>query len=161
MSSDTNKIPQVGDPAPDFTLMTHSEGQLNLAWYRGRKNVILAFYPGDWTPVCSSQIPGYMALQGFFDQHDCQLLGISVDSPACHQAWAKSLGGISYPLMSDYFPHGAVAAQYGVLSSKGYAERAVFLIDKDGIIRYKEQVHPSKMPDSDKLQEAVRQVTGK
>jgi peroxiredoxin len=152
MSSDTNKIPQVGDPAPDFTLMTHSEGQLNLAWYRGRKNVILAFYPGDWTPVCSSQIPGYMALQGFFDQHDCQLLGISVDSPACHQAWAKSLGGISYPLM---------AAQYGVLSSKGYAERAVFLIDKDGIIRYKEQVHPSKMPDSDKLQEAVRQVTGK
>jgi peroxiredoxin len=161
MSDDTNKIPQVGDLAPDFTLMTHNEGQLNLAWYRGRQNVVLAFYPGDWTPVCSTQVPGFMPLKDFFDQHDCQLLAISVDSPACHQAWAKSLGGLTFPLVSDYFPHGAVAEQYGVLSSKGYAERAVFLIDKEGVIRYKEQVHPSKTPDNDKLQAAIRLISGK
>lgn len=148
-------VPQVGAPAPDFTLMTHNEGELNLAWYRGRKNVILAFYPGDFTPVCSVQIPGYNALIDFFKKHDCQLFGLSVDSPACHVAWAKSLGGLAYPLMADFYPHGEVARRYGVLSAKGYADRAVFLIDKQGIIRYIQKVHPAEMPDSDALQAAV------
>ena len=161
MSTDINTVPKVGDLAPDFTLMSHNEGQLNLAWYRDRKNVILAFYPGDWTPVCSTQIPGYNSLMDFLSRHDCQILGISVDSPACHQAWAKSLGGLSFPLMSDYFPHGAVSEKYGVLSEKGYSERAVFLIDKNGVIRYKEQVHPSKMPDAEKLKAALTALNGK
>jgi peroxiredoxin (alkyl hydroperoxide reductase subunit C) len=148
-------IPQVGDPAPDFTLMTHEEGELNLAWYQGRKNVILAFYPGDFTPVCSVQIPGYNALMDFFEEYECQLFGLSVDSPACHVAWAKSLGGLAYPLMSDFYPHGEVARRYGVLSVKGYAERAVFLVDKKGVIRYIQKVHPAEMPDSDALKAAV------
>ncbi len=160
MSLDT-KIPQVGDIAPDFTLMSHNEGQLNLAWYRGRKNVILAFYPGDFTPVCSVQIPGYVALQDSFDKHDCQVMGISVDSTACHQAWAKSLGGLSFPLMADFYPHGAVAEKYGMLNDKGYAERAVFLIDKSGVIRYKEHVHPALMPDSQKMLAALAALSGK
>ena len=120
--------PQVGDPAPDFTLPTHNEGELNLAWYQGRKNVVLAFYPGDWTPVCSAQIPGYMPLIDFFEEHGCQLFGISVDSIPCHIAWAKSLGGLAYPLFADFWPHGEVARRYGVLAPRGYAERAVFLI---------------------------------
>jgi peroxiredoxin len=155
MSEEEAKVLKVGDPAPDFTLMTHNEGELNLGWYQGRNNVVLAFYPGDWTPVCSTQIPGYMPLMEFFEAHDCQLLGVSVDSPACHTAWAKSLGGLAFPLMSDYYPHGVVGRRYGVLSSKGYLDRAVFLIDKQGIIRFIERVHPAQMPDNEKLKEAI------
>ncbi len=142
---------QVGDEAPDFTLPTHNEGELNLAWYEGRKNVVLAFYPGDWTPVCATQVPGYQAVFDEFERFDTQLLAISVDSVACHRAWAKSLGGLSFPLMSDYWPHGAVAERYGVLSERGYAGRAVFLIDKKGILRYIEVVDPAELPDNNAL----------
>ena len=143
--------PKVNDPAPDFSLNTHNEGELNLAWYQGRKNVVLAFYPGDWTPVCATQVPEYQKLIDRFAELDCQLLCISVDSVPCHRAWARSLGGIEFPLMSDYYPHGEVAAQYGLLSKKGFAERAVFLIDKKGIIRFIERVDLMKLPDNDEL----------
>ncbi|MEW5795359.1 MAG: redoxin domain-containing protein [Candidatus Zixiibacteriota bacterium] len=159
MSAESREVPRVGDPAPDFTLRTHNEGDLNLAWYQGRKNVILAFYPGDWTSVCSTQIPGFRPLMDFLEDHECQLLGISVDSIASHLAWARSLGGLPFPLMSDYYPHGAVAQKYGVLAEKGYAERAVFLIDKQGIIRYFEQVPPANIPDNGKLQAAIEALT--
>lgn len=150
---------RVGDSAPDFTLMTHNEGELNLAWYQGRKNVILAFYPGDWTPVCATQIPGYLPHVRFFEDHGCQLFGISVDSPACHQAWARSLGGLTFPLFSDYWPHGAVAQKYGVLSEKGYANRVVFLIDKKGVIRFVDEVKPTETPDNELLKKAVLELT--
>ena len=86
---------KVGDPAPDFTLPSHNEGELNLAWYQGRRNVVLAFYPADWTPVCANQIPGYQAVLDKFEQCDAQLLAISVDSIPCHRAWAKSLRSIT------------------------------------------------------------------
>jgi peroxiredoxin len=142
---------KVGDPAPDFTLPTHNEGQLNLHWYRGRKNVVLAFYPGDWTPVCSAQIPGYEQVLATFEKHNAQLLGISVDSVPCHIAWAKSLGGLTFPLMADFYPHGEVARQYGVLTERGYAERVVFVIDKQGIIRYIELVPPADLPSNERL----------
>ena len=151
----TNEL-KVGDPAPDFTLPTHNEGELNLAWYQGRKNVILAFYPGDFTPVCSAQIPAYIDLMEEFEKYDCQVLGISVDSIACHLAWAKSMKGLPFPLMSDFYPHGEVAARYGILAKRGYAERVVFLIDKKGIIRFIDHVPPSDLPDNEKLLQAVR-----
>ncbi|MEW6050008.1 MAG: peroxiredoxin [Candidatus Zixiibacteriota bacterium] len=147
----STKGPQVGDQAPDFTLPTHNEGELNLAWYRGRKNVVLAFYPGDWTPVCAAQIPGYQHVLDEFEKYNCQLLAISVDSVPSHVAWAKSLGGLSFPLMSDYHPHGRVARLYGVLSERGYAERAVFLVDKSGVVRYAEKVPPTELPDNTEL----------
>jgi peroxiredoxin (alkyl hydroperoxide reductase subunit C) len=148
----------VGDPAPDFTLPTHNEGELNLAWYEGRKNVALAFYPADWTPVCATQVPGYQAIIDEFEKLDCQLLAISVDSIPCHVAWTKSLGGISFPLMADYYPHGEVAGKYGVLTSKGYADRAVFLIDKKGIIRYIEVVESYELPDNERLLAELRRL---
>lgn len=146
---------KVGDPAPDFSLTTHNEGELNLAWYRGRKNVVLAFYPGDWTPVCATQISGYEALMPEFEKYNCQLLAISVDSVPSHVAWAKSVRISSFPLMSDYFPHGEVARKYGVLSRRGYAERAVFLIDKTGRIRFIDRTEISQIPDACEL---VRQM---
>lgn len=146
-----NNALTVGDPAPDFTLPTHNEGELNLAWYQGRKNVVLAFYPGDWTPVCATQVPEYQKLLARFDEYDCQLLCVSVDSVPCHRAWAKSLGGISFPLMSDYYPHGEVARKYGMLTDRGYSGRAVFLIDKKGTIRFIERVELTRLPDNERL----------
>ena len=146
----------VGDPAPDFTLLSHNEGELNLAWYQGRKNVLLAFYPGDWTPVCTVQIPGYQAEIERFEEMDCQVIALSVDSVPCHRAWARSMGSLSYPLMADFYPHGEVAALYGVFNKRGYAERAVFLIDKQGIIRYIEHPHIDTIPDQEEL---FRQLT--
>ena len=142
---------EVGDEAPDFTLPTHNEGDLNLAWYEGRRIVVLAFYPGDWTPVCATQIPEYQGLIDEFARYEAQLLAISVDSRPCHLAWARSLGGLSFPLMSDFWPHGGVAEKYGVLSERGFAERAVVVIDKHGIIRYIEVVPSSELPDNGKL----------
>lgn len=158
-SSNSTRTLKVGDVAPDFTLPTHNEGRLDLHWYRGRKNVVLAFYPGDWTPVCTAQIPEYQSLIDKFSEYDTQVLGISVDSVPCHVAWAKSLGGISFPLMADYFPHGEVARRYGVLSDRGYAERVVFLIDKDGVIRYIDNVDLARIPSTDRLFEELAQLS--
>jgi len=149
---------QVGDPAPDFTLASHNEGELNLAWYQGRKNVVLAFYPADWTPVCATQVPEYQKVAERFERYDCQLLCLSCDSVPCHIAWARSLGGLSFPLMSDFWPHGEVARKYGVLSRKGYAERTVFLIDKKGAIRWIERLHPAQLPDNERLFEQLAKL---
>lgn len=148
----------VGNPAPDFTLATHNEGELNLSWYQGRKNVVLAFYPADWTPVCATQVPEYQRNIERFDEFDCQLLCLSCDSVPCHIAWAKSLGGLEFPLMADSWPHGEVARKYGVLGRKGYAERTVFLIDKEGIIRWIERLHPANLPNNDDLFEQLAKL---
>ncbi len=149
-----------GDTAPDFTLKSHNEGELNLAWYQGRKNVIVAFYPGDWTPVCSNQIPNYQNDIEKFEKYDTQILAISVDSVPCHKAWAKSLGGVSFPIMADYFPHGEVARSYGVLLDRGYADRVIFIIDKSGIIRFVDHVPLSDLPNNDKLFEQLEKLNG-
>ena len=82
---------------------------------------------------------------------DTQVLGISVDSVPCLKAWADSLGGITYPLLSDFFPHGKVAQSYGVLREEGYTERAIFVVDKRGIIRYVDVHDIDDQPDNDDL----------
>jgi peroxiredoxin (alkyl hydroperoxide reductase subunit C) len=151
-------ILKINDPAPDFTLNTHNEGELNLAWYQTRKNVVLAFYPGDWTPVCSNQIPQYDKDIEMFERYDAQLLCISVDSIPCHKAWAKSLGGVSFPLMADFYPHGEVAQKYGVFNKRGYSERALFVIDKSGILRYLEHVDIATQPDNNVLFEQLAKL---
>ncbi len=89
---------------------------------------------------------------------DTQVLGISVDSVPCLQAWAKDLGGITYPLLSDFWPHGAVAQQYGVLRAEGHSERALFIIDKQGIIRYVDVHEIDKQPSNVELRRAIREI---
>lgn len=154
--TEEKKSLKLNDSAPDFTLKSHNEGELNLAWYQGRKNIVLAFYPGDWTPVCSNQIPEYQNQISTFEKLETQLMCLSVDSVPCHKAWARSLGGLSFPLMADFYPHGEVARKYGVFDEKrGYAERAVFLIDKSGIIRFVEHVDLAQLPDNQKLFDAI------
>jgi len=93
-----------------------------------------------------------------FEEYDTQVLGISVDSIPSHEAWQKSLGGITYPLLSDFYPHGAVAEKYGVLRDEGMSERALFIIDKEGIIRFID-VHPiDQQPDNEELFEVLRKL---
>ena len=131
---------KVGDLAPDFTLPAVRGGEVTLSQYRGKKNVVLSFVPAAWTPVCSGQWPGYNIAEEFFDQNDAILLGISVDNIPTLYAWTKQMcmggGKLWFPVLSDFWPHGAVAQKYGILRSDGVSERALFVIDKKGIIRY-------------------------
>ena len=131
---------KVGDLAPDFTLPAVRGGKVTLSQYRGKKNVVISFVPAAWTPVCSDQWPGYNIAQEFFDQNDAILLGITVDNIPTLFAWTNQMcmggGKLWFPVLSDFYPHGSVAEKYGILRSDGVAERALFVIDKKGIIRY-------------------------
>ncbi|OGP30195.1 MAG: alkyl hydroperoxide reductase [Deltaproteobacteria bacterium GWC2_42_11] len=91
-------------------------------------------------------MPSYRDDKPRFDGYDAHVLGISVDSIPSHKAWEKTLGGLNYPLLSDFYPHGMVAEKYGVLRNEGYCERAIFIIDKQGIIRYSEVYDIGKKP---------------
>jgi len=127
---------RVGEKAPDFTLPSLSGKKVSLHQFLGRKNVVLSFVPAAWTPVCSDQWPGYNIVKDIFDRHDTILLGITVDNLPTLFAWTNQMGKLWFPVLSDFWPHGRVCSKYGILRSDGMAERALFLIDKKGIIRY-------------------------
>jgi len=131
---------KVGERAPDFTLPSISGEKISLSQYMGKKNVVLSFVPAAWTPVCSDQWPGYNLIKDVFDQHDAILLGITVDNIPTLFAWTRQMvpegEELWFSVLSDFFPHGAVADRYGILRSDGVAERGVFVIDKAGVIRY-------------------------
>ncbi len=127
---------KVGDVAPDFTLPAVSGETITLSRFREKRNVVISFVPAAWTPVCSDQWPGYNIAKVFFDQNDAILLGITVDNIPTLFAWTNQMGQLWFPVLSDFWPHGKVAQKYGVLRSDGVSERAVFMIDKKGIIRY-------------------------
>jgi len=127
---------KVGDKAPDFTLPSVAGDKLSLKQFRGKKNVVISFVPAAWTPVCSDQWPGYNIAKGIFDKNDAILIGITVDNIPTLYAWTNEMGNLWFPVLSDFWPHGAVAKKYGVLRSNGVSERALFVIDKKGIIRY-------------------------
>jgi len=127
---------KVGNRAPDFTLPAVSGENVSLKQYRGKKNVVISFVPAAWTPVCSDQWPGYNIVKDIFDQHDAVLLGITVDNLPTLFSWTNQMGKLWFPVLSDFWPHGKVSSKYGVLRSDGVSERALFIIDKKGIIRY-------------------------
>ena len=125
-----------GQTAPDFTLPAITGEKVRLSQYRGKKNVMLSFVPAAFTPVCSDQWPGYNMARGLFEQHDAIVLGITVDSVPTLYAWTRQMGAdLWFPVLSDFWPHGAVASKYGLLRSDGVSERALIFIDKKGIIR--------------------------
>jgi len=127
---------KIGDAAPDFELPSLSGEKIRLNGYLGVKNVVLSFVPAAWTPVCSDQWPGYNLAREFFQETDTVLLGITVDNLPTLHAWVHEMGGVWFPVLSDFWPHGAVSRAYGILRSDGTSERALFVIDKRGIIRY-------------------------
>jgi peroxiredoxin (alkyl hydroperoxide reductase subunit C) len=146
---------KVGDRAPDFTLSSISGEKVSLSLYRGKKNVVISFVPAAWTPVCSDQWPGYNLVKDIFDEHDAVLLGITVDNIPTLYAWTRPMGDIWFPVLSDFWPHGKVAQKYGVLRSNGVSERALFIIDKKGIIRYIDVHDINKRPP---LEDLVREL---
>ncbi|NWG04434.1 MAG: peroxiredoxin [Syntrophaceae bacterium] len=149
---------KVGDPAPDFTLPAISGEKISLKQYRGKKNVVLSFVPAAWTPVCSDQWPGYNIVKDLFSQHDAILLGITVDNIPTLFAWTNQMGQLWFPVLSDFWPHGAVAKKYGVLRSDGVSERALFVIDKKGIIRYIDVHDINKRPPLEDLIGALEKL---
>lgn len=126
---------KVGEQALNFTLPSVSGEPVTLSQYRGRKNVVLSFVPAAWTPVCSDQWPGYNIVQDLFEENDAILLGITVDNVPTLYAWTQHMGDLWFPVLSDFWAHGSVADRYGVLRSDGMSERALFVIDKAGIIQ--------------------------
>jgi len=138
---------KIGDLAPDFTLPSVSGEEITLSQFTGKKHVVISFVPAAWTPVCSDQWPGYNIVKEMFDENDAVLLGITVDNIPTLHAWTKQMGKLWFPVLSDFWPHGAVAAKYGVLRSDGVSERALFFIDKKGIIRDIQVADINKRPD--------------
>ena len=127
---------RVGDTAPDFSLQSVSGKTVRLSQFQGKKNVVLSFVPAAWTPVCSDQWPGYNIAKPIFDKNDAVLLGITVDNIPTLFAWTRQMGDLWFDVLSDFYPHGAVADRYGVLRSDGTSERALFFIDKTGVLTH-------------------------
>ena len=149
---------KVGDRAPDFTLPSVSGEKVSLSQFRGKRNVVLSFVPAAWTPVCSDQWPGYNIAKDIFSQYDAVLLGITVDNIPTLFAWTNQMGQLWFPVLSDFWPHGAVAKRYGLLRSNGVSERALFVIDKKGIIRYIDVHDINKRPPLEDLVGALEKL---
>jgi peroxiredoxin len=125
----------IGTPAPDFTLPDANAKPVSLSDFRGN-NVVLVFYPLDWSPACSDQLSLYQSELPDFDKQDAVVIGISVDSLYSHGAWV-AVRGITFPLLADFHPKGEVSKLYNVMrQTEGFSERALYIIDRQGIIRY-------------------------
>jgi len=149
---------KVGEKAPDFTLRSLASGNVSLSDYLGKKNVVISFIPAAWTPVCSDQWPGYNIAKDIFDENDAILLGITVDNLPTLFAWTNQMGKLWFPVLSDFYPHGATAARFGVLRSDGATERALFVIDKKGFIRYIDVHDINKRPPLDSLVQELEKL---
>ncbi len=128
-------ILQAGTPAPEFSLPVTPDQKLSLSELRG-KPVILAFYPADWSPVCGDQMALYNEILPEFQKHGATLVGVSVDGVWCHEAFAKDRN-LHFPLAADFEPKGEVARSYGAYRAEdGVCERALFVIDRNGVIAW-------------------------
>ncbi|HVY70136.1 MAG TPA: redoxin domain-containing protein [Verrucomicrobiae bacterium] len=124
-----------GAVAPDFSLHSTPDQLVMLSEFRGRP-VILAFYPADWSPVCGDQMTLYNEMLSEFGEFGAELLGVSVDGAWCHAAFSQDRK-LHFPLLSDFEPKGEVARRYGVYREReGVSERALFVIDGEGVIRW-------------------------
>jgi len=123
-----------GTPAPDFTLSNGPDQTLTLSSLRGRP-VVLVFYPADWSPVCGDELSLFNELGADLQAHNAKLVAISVDGVWCHAAFAEQRH-LHFPLLADFEPKGAVSRAYGVYRTDGTSGRALFVIDRGGIIRW-------------------------
>ncbi len=153
-SSGESEILPAGTQAPDFTLHVTPDQTLSLKELRG-KPVIMAFYPADWSPVCGDQMALYNEILPEFREFGAELLGLSVDGVWCHKAFSEARH-LHFPLLSDFEPKGAVAKEYGVYrSADGITERALFVIDKAGIISWSYRSPISVNPGADGILQAL------
>jgi peroxiredoxin len=152
-------ILQPGVSAPLFTLPGKPEETVSLAAYRGNP-VVLVFYPADWSPVCGDQLALYNEIFGEFEKFNAQILGISVDGVWCHQAYSNSRK-LEFPLLADFEPKGEVARSYGVYRAEdGTTERALFVVDAKGIIRWSYVSPIGENPGAEGILLALEQLNG-
>jgi mycoredoxin-dependent peroxiredoxin len=147
-----------GQMAPEFTLKDQSQKEVKLADFRGKKNVVIIFYPLDWSPTCTQEHACVVNEMKRFEQLNAQVLGISVDSAWSHKAYAEKMR-IEYPLLADFQPRGAVGSQYGVyLADKGITGRAIFIVGKDGKIAWAKNYDIPVVPDVDEVAKALSAI---
>jgi mycoredoxin-dependent peroxiredoxin len=145
----------IGDEAPDFELNDQTRTPVRLADFRGKKHVLIIFYPLAFSGVCTGELCELRDSLDGFRSDDVETLAISVDSSAATAAWAAK-EGFEFPLLSDFWPHGAVAQRYGVLNEeRGVAMRGTFLVDKDGVIRFAEVNAIPEARDQQRWREAL------
>ena len=153
----------VGNVAPDFILPSVKGKKIRLSSFKGKKNVVISFVPAAFTPVCSGQWPGYNLTRKLFEKNDAILLGITADNIPSLYAWTSQMGdgGVWFPVLSDFWPHGKTALKYGILRPEGITERAIFIIDKQGIIRYIDIHDINKRPELGTIIKALEKVNSK
>ena len=151
-------ILEKGTPAPDFELAATPDQKLKLTDFRG-KRVILAFYPADWSPVCSDQMSLYNETLKYFHKYNAEIMGLSVDSKWCHMAFEQNRK-IHFPLLADFEPKGEVAKKYGVYNEQeGESHRALFVIDEGGIIQWSYLSPDGINPAPDGILDALEKMT--
>lgn len=127
---------EIGSPAPDFTLKDQDRNDVTLSSFRGKKNVVVLFYPLTFTSVCEGELCAVRDDLGAFQNDDVQVLAISVDSAPTHKTWAEQQS-YTFPILADFWPHGEVAKAYGVFNdTAGIATRGTFVVDKEGVVRW-------------------------
>jgi mycoredoxin-dependent peroxiredoxin len=149
------RMVEVGSKAPDFTLKDYNNQQVSLSAFQGSKHVLLVFYPFAFSGTCQGELCQLRDELSDYSSADVQVLGISVDTPYSLKAWAQEQG-YEFPLLSDFWPHGAVAEKYGVFyEAAGFANRGTFLIDKQGDVRFAEINGPGEARDQEAWKKAV------
>jgi mycoredoxin-dependent peroxiredoxin len=148
----------VGQTAPDFTLKNQYDKEVKLSDFKGKKNMVLMFYPLDWSPTCTQEHVCFVNDMKKFDTLDAEVLGISVDSAWSHKAYAEKMG-IKYSLLADFQPRGAVADKYGIfLQDKGITGRAIVIVNKDGKVAWVKNYDIPVVPDVAEVASALQQV---
>jgi len=142
---------QVGDMAPDFELNAAGDKNIRLSDFQGKKNVILSFHPLAWTGICAAQMKDLQEEIRTLNENETVALGISVDSVPSKQAWAETLSIKDVLLLSDFEPKGDVAKKYGIYRKEGFSERAVFVVNKKGIVEYARIYPISQKPELDEV----------
>ncbi len=150
----------VGQVAPDFTLQNQDKQEVKLSDFTGKKNVVIMFYPLDWSPVCTNEHACFVNDMKSFETLDAEVLGVSVDSVWSHKAYAEKMG-IKYSLLADFQPRGAMAEKYGVfLADKGITGRAIVIVNKDEKIAWIKNYDIPVVPDLKEVAAALQQVKG-
>ncbi len=148
----------VGQAAPDFVLKDQSQKEVKLSDYTGKKNVVIVFYPLDWSPTCTNEHACFVNDMRNFETLDAEVLGVSVDSVWSHKAYAEKMG-IRYPLLADFQPRGQMAEKYGMfLAEKGITGRAIFIVNKAGKVAWLKHYDIPVVPDLKEVAAALAQV---
>lgn len=158
VSRSETPVLKVGDAAPDFSLRGADGKTYTLSEFRGKQNVVLAFFPFAFSGTCSAQMPSYEAELERFRSYDTEVIGISMDAAHSLKHWAGELG-LTFPLLSDFYPQGKVTDAYGARHPAGMAERALFVVDKNGTIAWIHVHRPTgEVPDNEELFEVLRKL---